>query len=57
LIDPKTNEEIGDSTEVSQAGEAEARRAEAEARARAEAETRVRELEEEVRRLRGRKTR
>jgi Uma2 family endonuclease len=85
LIDPKSNAEIPDYTEVNQAREAEARRAEAETRraeaetrraeaetrrakaetrraeaeaqARAEAEARVRELEEEIRRLRGRKPR
>ena len=61
LIDPATNEEIGDYTAISRArstearrADAEAGRADAEALARALAEARVRELEAELRRLRGR---
>jgi colicin import membrane protein len=71
LIKPVTNEEIGDYTEVSQSraaeaqradaearrADAEARRADADAKALADAEARVRAMEEELRRLRGRKTR
>ncbi len=71
LIDPATNEEIGDYTEVSQSraaearradaeaqrADAEARRADAEAQGRVDAEARVRAMEEELRRLRSRKSR
>jgi Uma2 family endonuclease len=57
LIDPVTDQEIGDYTQVDRArSEAEAR-ARAEAEARSEAEARARALEAELRRLRGRKRR
>jgi Uma2 family endonuclease len=70
LIDPTTDQEIGDYTAVNRARVAEARRADTEARradaeaearaqaeaeARAQAEARVRELEAQLRRPRGRK--
>jgi colicin import membrane protein len=70
LIDPATNEEIGDYTAVRQARDAEAKlkraateqaraateQAEVEARARIIAEAEVRELKAEIRRLRGQGT-
>jgi len=63
LIDPATNEEIGDYTAVRQAGDEKAERArkaearaEAEAQARIQAEVEVRELKAELRRLRGQGT-
>ena len=67
VLDPATNEEIGDYTAVNQArldatqradteakAHAAAKTAAAEAKARAQAEARARELEAEVRRLKGR---
>jgi colicin import membrane protein len=56
LIDPATNEEIGDYTAIRQAREEAEARAEAEAQARIQAEAEVRELKAEIRRLRGQGT-
>jgi uncharacterized coiled-coil DUF342 family protein len=56
LIDPATNEEIGDYTAVRQLRDEAEARAEAEAQARIQAEAEVRELKAEIRRLRGQGT-
>jgi colicin import membrane protein len=53
LINPATNEEIGDYTAVRQARDEAEARAEAEAQARIQAEAEVRELKAQLRRLRG----
>jgi colicin import membrane protein len=56
LIDPTTNEEIGDYTAIRQARDEAEARAEAAAQARIQAEAEVRELKAELRRLRGQGT-